>query len=169
MDEAPFEFDADIKAQQAAQLCGVALPRSVPAAGRARAAAGEAGIFAGMRVALSGPFDKISGADLESLVKLGGGAVVPPAAPEVAAAGSDVVVVCSCILTPEKERRALEAATPGRLVDQSWLLDSVSVLSRAPLAAFSAAAVAAQGTPGQAPSKGASKLGSAGGGSATKR
>lgn len=111
------------------------LPRNVPALGRRRAAEGSPGLFAGRRLVLRGPVNQIAIAELESLVTLGGGEVVPATAPEASADPSVVVVISNSLVT-EKDRRALDAASAGLVVDQSWLLDSISLLQCLPLGAY---------------------------------
>lgn len=127
VDEAPFELAGDTKVALAAKRQGGSypVPASVPALGRARVASGAPGIFAGTSFVLRGPFDSISSGDLESLVSLGGGRLV-----DAADDATLVLLSRKALKDDAKALRAMAAAAVGRVVDQTWLLDSVSIHAR---------------------------------------
>ena len=135
MDEAPFELAGDTKVALAAkrQVGSYPVPASVPALGRARVATGAPGIFAGLSFVLRGPFDSISHGDLESLVSLGGGRLVVGGAGDARADAATTLVLLSRKALKDDAtalRAAATEAAAGRLVDQTWLLDSVSIHAR---------------------------------------
>lgn len=110
--------------------------RHVTALGRARARAGAPGIFASLRVSLCGPFDKIDAEDLASLVRLGGGTILPIHAPELDSDAGLVRLVARAKVSQATLAAEGRPAPPGPLLDQAWLLDSIS--------AFALLAVSAQ-------------------------
>ena len=101
----------------------------------------EKKLFDGLTVGILGPLDKVMTEEFELLLRVGGANVV---ASDVAIGDPSAIIVASCTkYTPKKAATARDRAA-AVIVDQAWVMDSVSEHTLLPTARFELANMTAQ-------------------------
>jgi hypothetical protein len=103
-----------------------------------RVAAQGRKVFDGLRLSIVGPLDKMSDVELEALLKVGGATIASAA--ELMA--DDTVVGISSVakMTPRKADE-MRVSAKGTIVDQAWVMDSVSFHKPLALSSYELASV----------------------------